>query len=45
LAIEVKEDALKVGFVEDLLVFGSAEEESVAANGIDEARDAFSVMV
>ncbi len=43
--LEVKENAFEVSFVEELLVFSSAEEERGAADIVDQAGDALSVMV
>ncbi len=43
--IEVKENALEVGFVKDLLVFSSAEKKSGAANIVNETRNALGVVV
>ncbi len=43
LTIEVKEDTLEVGFVEDLLVFSGPEEESSPANIVNETRNALGV--
>lgn len=45
LLLEVKQDAFEVGFVEDLFVFGSTEEESSAADVVDEAGNAFGLVV
>ncbi len=45
LTIEVKENALEVGFVEDLLVFSSAEEESSATNIVNEPRNTLGVVM
>ncbi len=43
--LEVKQDAFEVGFIEDLFVFGSAEEESGAADVVDKAGNAFGLVV
>ena len=43
--IEVKDDTLEVGFVENLLVLSRAEKESGPANIVDEARNALGVIV
>ena len=45
MTIEVKKDTLEVGFIENLLVFSSAEKESGAANIVDETRNALGVVV
>ena len=45
MTIEVKEDALEVGFIKNLFVFSSAEEESGAANIVDETRNALGMVV
>lgn len=45
LDIEITEDALEVGYVEDLFAFGDTEEESAAAEIVDAAGDAFGVIV
>jgi hypothetical protein len=45
LSIEIKEDTFEVGFVEDLFVFSCAEEESGAANIVDETGNALGVVV
>jgi hypothetical protein len=45
LLLEVKQDAFEVGFVEDLLVFGGAEEEGGAANVVDQAGNTFGLVV
>jgi hypothetical protein len=45
LLIEVKEDAFKVGFIENLFVFGKTEEEGGAADVVDEPGDAFGLFV
>jgi hypothetical protein len=45
LVLEVKQDALEVGFIEDLFVFGGAEEESGAADVVDEAGNTFGLVV
>ncbi len=45
LSIEIKKDALEVGFVENLLVFGSAKKESGAANIVDKTGNALGVVV
>jgi hypothetical protein len=45
LDIEIADDALEVGFIEDLLAFGDAEEERAAAEIVDAAGDTFGVIV
>ena len=45
LAIEIKKDALEVGFIEDLFVFSGTEKESGAANVVDETGNALGVVV
>jgi uncharacterized protein YciU (UPF0263 family) len=45
LAFKVKEGAFEVALVKDLFFFNGAKEERGAANIVDEARDAFGVMV
>ncbi len=45
MTIEVKEDALEVGFVEDLLVFTGAEKESSPANIVNETRHTLGVVM
>lgn len=43
--LEVKQDAFEIGFIEDLFVFGSAEEKSGAADVVDETGNAFGLVV
>ncbi len=45
LAIEITDDALEVGFIEDLFALGGAEEESAAAEIVDPASNTFGVVV
>jgi hypothetical protein len=45
LLLQVKQDALEVSFVEDLLVFGGAEEESGTADVVDEPGNTFGLVV
>ena len=44
LAIDVTNDALEVGFIEDLFALSSAKKESVAAEIVDSASDSFGVL-
>ncbi len=45
LTIEIKEDPLEVDFIKDLLIFSRPEEESGAANVVDQPRDPLDVVV
>ena len=45
LAIEIKKNALEVGFIENLFVFSSAEKERGAANVVDETGNALGMVV
>jgi len=45
LPFEIKDDALEIGLVEDLLAFSGAEEERTATEVIDLAGDALGVVV
>ena len=45
LDIEIADDALEIGFIEDLFALSDTEEESAAAEIVDPASDAFGVIV
>ncbi len=45
LTIKVVDDPFEVSFIEDLFAFGDAEEEGVAAEVVDLARDALGVII
>ncbi len=45
MTIEIKEDPLEVDFIKDLLVFSSTEEESGAANVVDQPRHTLDVVM
>jgi hypothetical protein len=45
LTFEIKNDAFEIGFVQDLLAFGRAEEQSTATEVIDLASNALGVVI
>ena len=45
LAIEVMDDAFEVGFIQDLLVFGDAQQQGIATEVVNLAGDALGVLV
>ena len=45
MSIEIEENALEVGFIENLFVFGGTEEESGATNVVDEPGNALGMVM
>jgi hypothetical protein len=44
-SFKIKKDTFEIGFIKDLFLLGSAQQESTAANVIDLAGNAFGVVV